>query len=76
MTRLSRSIHQIADIVGRRFRRTAALIIGFILMVLGLGMTATIVMLPVGVVLGLLGVAIFVGGVFAPNDQPERRGDR
>ena len=48
------------------------MIIGVILMVVGLGMTATVVMLPVGIVLLLLGVAIFVGGIFAPDDQTLR----
>ena len=76
MSILSRSIRQVADIVGRVFSRVAAVIIGFILMVVGLGLTATIVMLPIGVVLGLLGVAIFVGGIFAHDDQTERLRDQ
>ena len=46
------------------------------MMVLGLGMTATIVMLPAGVVLGLLGVAIFVGGIFAPDSGTHPLGDQ
>jgi len=40
--------------------------IGVVLMVVGLGLTATAVMLPAGIVLGLLGALIFVGGIFAP----------
>jgi hypothetical protein len=36
---------------------------GFILMVLGLAMGVTMVMLPVGLVVGLLGFAMFVGGM-------------
>jgi hypothetical protein len=39
--------------------RLAAVVIGFVLMATGVGLTVTIVMLPVGIVLGLLGVAIF-----------------
>ena len=76
MSLLSRPIRQVADIVGRVFSRVAAVIIGFILTVVGLGLTATIVMLPIGVVLGLLGVAIFVGGILAPDDQTERHRDQ
>jgi len=72
MTRLSRLVRQLADIVGRVFNRLAAMTIGFILMVAGLGMTATIVMLPFGVVIGLLGVVIFVGGLFAPGEETAR----
>jgi len=36
---------------------------GFILMVLGLGLSVTMVMLPVGLAVGLLGFAMFVGGM-------------
>ena len=43
----------------------AAMIIGFVMMVVGLGLGVTMIMLPVGIVIGLLGVAIFVGGLFA-----------
>ena len=44
--------------------------------VVGVAMVATIVMLPLGVVIGLLGVAIFVGGVFAPDLRNEQTGHR
>jgi hypothetical protein len=47
--------------------RLAAVIIGFIGMIVGVGMMVTIVMLPAGVVVALLGVAIFVAGIFAPD---------
>ena len=40
-------------------------VLGFILMVIGLGMGVTMVMLPAGLVIGLLGFAMFVGGLFA-----------
>ena len=58
------------------FNRMAALIAGSILIVLGLAMTATIVMLPMGVVLGLLGVAILLGGLFAPAFGEGQPGNR
>jgi nitrogen fixation-related uncharacterized protein len=35
-------------------------------------MTATIVLLPVGVVTGLLGVAVFLGGIFASDTTVDR----
>ena len=47
----------------------AAVIIGFVMMVVGLGLGVTMVMLPVGLVIGLAGVAIFVGGLFAHLDD-------
>jgi hypothetical protein len=43
----------------------AAVVIGFVMMVVGLGLGVTMIMLPVGVVVGLAGAAIFVGGLFA-----------
>ena len=43
----------------------AAIVIGFIMMVIGLGLGVTMIMLPVGVAIGLTGVALFVGGLFA-----------
>ena len=43
----------------------AAVIIGFVLMVVGLGLGVTMIMLPVGIVVGLIGAAMFVGGLFA-----------
>ena len=45
-----------------------ATIVGFIFMVIGLGLGVTMIMLPVGVVIGLLGVALVVGGLFAHID--------
>jgi hypothetical protein len=47
----------------------AAVIVGFVMMVVGLGLGVTMIMLPVGIVVGLLGVAIFVGGLFAHITQ-------
>jgi hypothetical protein len=67
MAQLTRSVRHVTDVLARVFSRGTAVIIGFILTVLGVGMTITIVMLPVGVVLGLLGVAILVAGLFGPN---------
>jgi len=43
----------------------AAVIVGFVMMIVGLGLGVTMVMLPFGLVIGLAGAAIFVGGLFA-----------
>jgi hypothetical protein len=42
---------------------TALVVLGFVLMVLGLVLGVTMIMLPVGLPIGLLGVAMFVGGM-------------
>jgi hypothetical protein len=75
MTRISRTFRQAADFVGHTFGRLAAMIIGLVMTAAGIGMTATIVMLPVGIIVWLLGVAIFVGGLFAHVEEPERSSD-
>jgi hypothetical protein len=46
-----------------------AVIVGFVMMVVGLGLGVTMILLPVGIAIGLLGVAIFVGGLFAHINQ-------
>jgi hypothetical protein len=69
MMTFSRSMQRVADVVGRVFGRITAMIVGFVMTALGLGMTVTIVMLPVGVVLMIGGVLVFVAGLFAPDNR-------
>jgi hypothetical protein len=45
----------------------AFVIIGFVFMVIGLALGVTMIMLPVGLVVGLAGFAMFVGGLFVRN---------
>jgi hypothetical protein len=73
---LPQSIRQIVSTAMHVLPRIAAVLIGFILMVLGVGMANTLVMLPVGVLLGLLGFALIVAGLFAHIDRPEQFGHR
>jgi hypothetical protein len=48
------------------FAEHAAFVVtGLVLMVIGLGLGVTMIMLPVGLVVGLAGVAMVVGGLFA-----------
>ena len=47
----------------------AAIIIGVVMMVIGLGLGVTMIMLPAGIVIGLLSVAVFVGGLVARISQ-------
>ncbi len=41
----------------------AFMVVGFAFMVIGLGLGVTMIMLPVGLVVGLIGFAMFVGGL-------------
>jgi hypothetical protein len=45
------------------FEHAVAIITGFILMVLGLGLSVTMIMLPVGLIVGLAGFALFISGL-------------
>jgi hypothetical protein len=53
------------DYVVAILERMTFVITGFVLMIVGLGMGVTMVMLPIGLVVGLLGLAMFIGGLFA-----------
>jgi hypothetical protein len=50
-----------------------AIVVGFAMMILGLGLGVTMIMLPVGLVVGLTGAAIFVGGLFAHVERANGR---
>jgi hypothetical protein len=50
------------------FEHSVAIVLGFILRVLGLGLSVTMIMLPVGLVVGLLGLALFISGMFVRFD--------
>ncbi len=47
----------------------AAVVIGLVMMIVGLGLGVTMIMLPAGLVIGLIGAALFVGGLFAHIDD-------
>jgi hypothetical protein len=57
--------------LGTFFEHTAAVVLGLIMMIVGLGLGVTMIMLPVGIVIGLLGVAMVIAGLFAHIDQPK-----
>ena len=63
--------HHVAGLIGSFFGHVAALIVGFILMVLGLALGVTMIMMPAGLALGLLGFLIFLGGLFAHIEEEE-----
>ena len=54
---------------GHFLEHAAAVVVGLVLMVVGLGLGVTMIMLPVGVVVGLIGVLLVVGGLFARIDN-------
>jgi hypothetical protein len=59
------SIKRVVGQIGTFFEHAAVVVVGLILMVVGLGMGVTMIMLPVGVVVGLIGVLMVIGGLFS-----------
>jgi hypothetical protein len=55
----------------RGMLRIVMILIGLVLMIVGLGLGVTMIMLPAGVVIGLLGVGLLVWG--AVGDMPQER---
>jgi hypothetical protein len=62
-------VRRVVGDIGIFFEHAAAVVLGFVLMVVGLGLGVTMIMLPVGVVVGLIGVCLVVGGLFARIDS-------
>jgi hypothetical protein len=63
-------VRHVLTMAGHFLGHVAAVILGFVLIIVGLAMGVTMVLLPAGVVIGLLGVALVVGGVFARISPP------
>ena len=63
------SAHQVWSGIARFLEHAAAVVVGFIMMVVGLALGVTMIMLPVGLAIGLLGVAIFIGGLLVRIDD-------
>jgi hypothetical protein len=63
------SLHHIWRGIGRFIEHATAVVVGFVMMVVGLALGVTMIMLPAGLIIGLLGVVIFIGGLFARLDD-------
>jgi hypothetical protein len=55
--------------IGRFLEHALAIVIGLAMMIVGLGLGVTMIMLPVGLIIGLLGVATVIAGIFARIDN-------
>jgi membrane-bound ClpP family serine protease len=64
---IAAGVHMSQSITARRvlgvFEHVLAIVVGFTLMILGLGLSVTMIMLPVGLIVGLAGVAMFIAGM-------------
>lgn len=55
--------------VGRFAAHLVAIVLGLILSVAGLGMGVTIALLPIGIPVGLLGLALLIWGLFGGGEE-------
>ena len=55
--------------IGRFFEHAAVVVLGFVMMIVGLALGVTMIMLPVGLVVGFVGLGLFVAGWFARVDK-------
>jgi hypothetical protein len=62
------SIRHFFSVVAQIAEHAVFIVAGFVLAVVGLGLGVTMIMLPVGIVVGLIGVLMIVGGLFARLD--------
>jgi hypothetical protein len=60
--------HHVWDIAVRVLEHAATVFVGFVLIIVGLGLGVTMIMLPVGVPVGIIGVLLVIAGLFARLD--------
>ena len=68
MTHVS-SAHPVLSGIARFLEHAVAIVVGLVMMIVGLGLGVTMIMLPVGLVVGLLGVAMVLVGAFVHFDE-------
>jgi hypothetical protein len=73
MTDQHASSQQLVTSTERFLLHATAVVVGFVLMIAGLSMGVTLVLLPIGVPVGLVGIVLFMWGLFqvAPRQSPE-----
>lgn len=69
MRALTESAKHLGRTLSHFVEHAALTSIGFVLMVIGLALGVTMIMLPVGLVVGLAGVLLFVVGLLVPFDS-------
>lgn len=72
MDHFSRAVQQVAGFFDRVLGRTASVILGVFLMLIGLGMMASVVLLPGGIAVGVLGALVIAMGMRPRGDDEQR----
>lgn len=68
--------HHLAETGSKIAAHTLAVVIGAILMIVGLSLGVTMVLLPLGIPLGLLGLLVCLWGLFGTTAKRRREGPR
>jgi hypothetical protein len=71
MKEIHASDHHLLESGGRFLAHTVAILLGLVLMILGLGLSVTMVALPIGLPMGLAGLVLCVWGFYrgGPSKQ-------
>jgi hypothetical protein len=71
------SDHHLMKSGGRFLGHTVAVLVGFVLVIVGLGLGVTMVALPIGLPMGLAGILLCMWGFYfgGPSKQPKGRGE-
>ena len=64
MTEQKSTSQELARAAGRGLVHLGAIVVGFILMIVGVAMGVTVVMLPAGIAVGIAGLFVFLWGIF------------
>lgn len=70
MTEQETAVREVAKGAGRLAVHLFALVAGLLLMFLGVAMGVSVVLLPVGVPVGLVGLFVFMWGFWTEPDHP------
>lgn len=68
--------HHVLETSERVAGHLLAIVVGFALMVLGVGLGVTIVLLPAGLLIGLAGLFLFLWGFFVAAPAPKSEAGR
>ncbi len=68
MSTMTAAAHHFWDIGVQVLEHAATVFLGFVLIIVGLALGVTMIMLPVGLPLGLIGVLLVIAGLFVRLD--------
>ncbi len=71
MTGHGSAVQQVAKAAGSFLSHVLLAVLGFALMIAGIGMGVTLVMLPIGILVGFAGLFLFVWGISGWSEEQQ-----